>query len=131
MRTSWGGRNIDLALLSVYVEDFLKNNGFGVRKIVSSKECTVLETRKRPRSFHMDVTVKIIGDSNDFVIEFLAGERVRSSVRWSLLATAFGGGSFLLRALKSQEALQKLEKEFWVYNEETVNRLTGSALART
>lgn len=79
----------------------------------------------------MELTVKIIGDSNDFVVELLAGKRMRSSVRFGFLTTIFGGGNFLLQALKSQEALEKLEKEFWVYIEETITRLAGSALART
>lgn len=131
MQAAWVGKNVDLALLSVYVEDFLRTNGFRVRKDESPRKCIIFGTKKSPRGLSVDVTVNIVGDSNDFVVELLAGERMRSSIKLGFLTTVIGGGPFFLRALKSQEALEKLEKEFWPYIEETITRLTGSASSHT
>ena len=39
----------------------------------------------------------------------------------------FGGGYLVVRGLRAKEALEKLEREFWVYVEERVAQLAGSA----
>lgn len=131
MQVSWTGRNVNLALLSVYVEDFLKNKGFRMKKKESARKHTFFGEKKLSHSLLADVTVTILGDPNDFVVKFFAGERARSLVKLGFLTTTLGGGPLLLRALKSQEELKKLEKEFWVYIQEEVTRLTNSASSYT
>lgn len=131
MQRQWVGNNVDLALLSRYVEDFFRVKGFKTRKDESAGKCTILWAPPRVGSMRGAMTVTIMGDSNDFVIELIASERTRRYIRLGSLTTLFGGGYFLLRGVRLREALEKLEKEFWVYVEEKVAHLAGSAERRT
>lgn len=126
MRRRWSRKNVDLALLSALVEDFLSSKGFKTRKDTSGAGYTLLAKPLPVCDVREPVTVKVFGDSNDFEVEFLPRGKSRLSVRTGYVTTLFGGGGFFLRGLKSCEALEKMEKEFWLYVEETVSRLTGS-----
>lgn len=130
MQKRWIEKNIDLALLSKCVEQFLKGKGFKTRMDErSNKECKILATSASQGADHIhgSIEVLIIGNPNDFTINLIASESMYRSMKLGLLTTMFGGGNILLRSLESREILDKLEKEFWVYAEETVAHLTGSA----
>lgn len=127
MQRQWIGKNIDLALLSKYIEDFLKDNGFKTRKNELLREFKIFGTLRHSRNLRLEVTTRILGSSNDFVIEFLAGKPLRRSIMLGYITTMMGGGIFLLRDLKSKELLERIEREFWMYIEEAVTRLVGSA----
>jgi len=127
MQRQWVEKNVDLKLLSECIEDFFKDRGFKTRKDESAGKYTILWTSQRVRNMRDAMTASVFGDSNDFVVEIIASERTRGSIRVGMLTSAFGGGYLALRGLKAKEALEKLEKEFWVYIEEKVANLTGSA----
>lgn len=131
MQRQWVGKNVDLTLLSMYVEDFFKVRGFKTRKDESAGKYTILWAPPRVSNMRGAMTVTIMGDANDFVVELNASERTSRSIKLGLLTTMFGGGYFLLRGIRLREALEKLEKEFWVYAEEKVANLVGSAERRT
>lgn len=126
MRRQWMGKNVDLALLSERVEDFFRGKDFRTRKDESGDGYTISGTPHNARDVRGGITVRILGNSNDFVIELIAGERIRSSILLGFITTLIGGGSLLLRGLRSQETLEKLEREFWVYAEDSVVHLAGS-----
>jgi len=71
-----------------------------------------------------NVDIQIIGDPNDFVVEFSADRRARSAILFGYITTMIGGGNLLLRGLKSLEGLRRLEKEFWMHIEHCVEHLT-------
>ena len=127
MQRSWTGKNVDLALLGERIEVFLKDKGFKIRKDWSASEYTFSARPQRRVGILEHVIVRILGDSNDFLIDFSTSGRSRSAVKLGFITTMFGGGSLILRGLKSQEALEKLEKDFWLYMEESVTRLINSA----
>lgn len=126
MQKRWVGKDVDLILLRRSIEAFLEVNNLEIRKDDSADGCSVLGVQQRGVGPSIEVVVRISGDSNDFVVEFVGGERARRSLMWGFLTTMFGGGSFLLRGLKLKEGLEKLENEFWVHTEEAVTRLVGS-----
>jgi len=127
MQKQWVGKNVDLKLLSECVEVFFKDKGFKTTKDESAGKYTILWTSQRVRNMRDAMTASVFGDSNDFVVEIIASERTRGSIRLGMLTTAFGGGYLVLRGLKAKEALEKLEKEFWIHIEGKVADLTGSA----
>lgn len=129
LRRQWVGKNVDLVLLDECIGNFFKQKGFKVRRDRSAREYTILAVPLPQRSsdLRIPITVKILGRSNDFVIELIAREKEDSSIRLGFLTTLIGGGGLLLRGLKSREALERLEKEFWVFAEDIVARLAGSA----
>ncbi|MFQ5999580.1 MAG: hypothetical protein ACE5J6_02255 [Candidatus Bathyarchaeia archaeon] len=126
MRRQWVGKNVDLALLSERLEDFFKSRGFKTRKDELADGYTISVASQNGRYMRGDIDVRIVGNSNDFVIEFFAGERARSSMMLGFITTILGGGSLILRGLRSQEALEKLEREFWVCAEDSVVHLASS-----
>lgn len=127
MRKQWVGKNVDLALLSGCFEKFLEGKGYKIKRDVLSCGYEILGAPKRFRDLGGGIVVRILGDSNDFVVELMASQRTSDSIMWGYITTIFGGGSFFLRGLKSKEALERLESEFWIYAEETVGNLVGSA----
>ena len=126
MRGHWVGKNVDLALLSRRVEVFFRDKGFNTRINESAGEYQILVMSQHANGIREDVDVKISGSPNNFMIDLFVGERARSSIRLGFLTTMFGGGSLVLRGLKSNEALKKLEEEFWMYIEDSVGYLTNS-----
>ena len=127
MQKQWVGKNVDLKLLSECIEDFFEDKGFKTRKDESAGKYTILWTSQRARDMRHSMTASVFGDPNDFVVEIIASERTRGSIRLGMLTAGFGGGYFALRGLRAKEAIEKLEREFWVYIEEKVANLTGSA----
>lgn len=151
MQKRWNGKNVDLDMLSEGIEEFFRDRGFATKRFESEGERIVYwapqQTTKEmkeqmtaktigtvfgspqypPPDLKGPITVKIVGDSNDFVIELIASELTRSSIRLGMLTKIIGGGYFLLRGLRLREALEKLETEFWVYVEDKVTHLAGSA----
>lgn len=121
----WVGKNVDLKLLSECAGDFFKDKGFKIRIDGSDSEYKILLGFQHALEGHENVDIRILGNPNDFVVEFSADRRARSAILFGYVTTLFGGGSLLLRGLKSLEGLKKLEKEFWVHIENCVERLTN------
>lgn len=126
MQRQWIGKNVDLKLLSECIEDFFEDKGFKTRIDESAGKYTILWAPQRARNMRGAMSASILGDSNDFIVEIVASERTRGSIRLGMLTAAFGGGYLALRGLKAKEVLEKIEKEFWVYIEEKVAHLTRS-----
>lgn len=129
MQVQWIGKNVDLALLSEQIEEFFKRKSFVIRRDKRADECRLLAIppKHSPHDLHESISLKILGNPNDFVVEFGGSEQSHSRIMLGFLSTMIGGGGFLLRDLKSKEILEKLEKEFWAYMEHTVTQLIDSA----
>lgn len=126
MRRKWVGKNVDLALLKRYVEDFFRNRGFKTKVDESTGECKILVMQQQARNRLEEVYIRILGTSKDFAIELSADDRMRSAVWLGYMTSMIGGGRLLLRGLKSREAMERSEKEFWAYVEDIVGRLASS-----
>jgi len=128
MQKRWTGKNVDLDLLSEYIEEFFTDKGLKAKTTVSQGKRTILWVPQNVRwPANKAMTVNIVGDSNDFTIELTATEQTLRSIKLGLLMKPLGGGYFALRGLRLREALEKIEREFWVYVEDKVAHLTGSA----
>jgi len=128
MQKRWRGKNVNLNELSDRVEDFFKEKGFLTKRVESAEEHTILWAPQRvAKNVEQAMRTRVIGDSNDFVIELVASELTNRSIRLGMLTKPFGGGYFLLKSLRLREALEKIENEFWAYTEEKVASLAGSA----
>jgi hypothetical protein len=131
LKDQWVGNNIDLSKLSQGIEHFFKEIDFVVRM------------EQTPKGYKFDVastglgitqlrfTVRILGQPSDFTIEFIP--RYRTGGRFSpgmvigQIMSMFGGGVLLLRDVKLQESLDKLEQQFWEHMDKQVAELTNSA----
>jgi len=107
----WIGSNVDLALLGERLVRFFEGNQFD----------TVLEQSPRRFSIYASnpefrLRVNVVGEPNDFKVEFIPSKKAQGFSLTMLLGyvtTLFGGGTFMLRDIKLQEAVNRLEQVFW------------------
>lgn len=126
MNSHYVDKEINLALLSKWVENFFVRKGFRTRREVVAKE---YRTVARPMHVHEIIgvtTVSISGDPKDFTVKFFSGSRSDAYVKFGRLTSLFGGGILFLRGLKSQENEEKLERSFWIYIEGLMNSFLKS-----
>jgi hypothetical protein len=126
MKRRWVGNCVNLSALAESIVRFFEENLFGVSCIKSENYRIVV----RPKQFHgiVDkIEILVEGQPNDFSVTFDAGFRSRAFVKYGAFLSFFGGGFFLLKGLKSQEELEKLERKFWLFVSEEISRLTNSA----
>ena len=122
----WTGKDANLRLLTERIERFFNNNGFKTRRNTLPKGYEISIASHHIRDFKAAIKVKILGVPHDFIVEFSVGTPSRFFTMLRLSTIPFGGGIFVLRGLKLQEALERLEKDFWIYVAETVTYLTGT-----
>lgn len=121
----WVKKNVNLNLLSENVESFFKGKRFETKKGTLPEGYRISIVPQHVRDMKDGVNITILGDSNDFTIELSIGELSHSSTMLGLSTILFGGGIFVLRGLKLQETLERLETEFWVYVEETIANMAS------
>lgn len=129
MEKRYVGTHVNLHFLVKNLTGFFKNLGFETTEERSDKGCKIVVIPSHEHDVRDRVRIYMVGNPDNFSIKFVAGARSRSLVKWGRLTTLFGGGAFLLKGLKSKEALEKLEKKFWVYVNEKIDHLTNSAEA--
>lgn len=124
MLKHWVNRNVDLDLLSGYIERFLEDRGFKTMKSGVSGECTIQGITRPSGGLVVKVVVRVLGAPNDFSVEFGGdeGKHTRLGNVFGSILTLFGGGFLLSQSLKRQEKLDKLERKFSIFVEEMVDR---------
>lgn len=127
MNMPYKGRNVDLSLLSRWIERFFKKREFRVTKEIEEETFRIVA---RPTYVHEivdTITVSVSGNPNDFVVKLYIGTRSEVLMKIGQLASLFGLGVLFLRGVKSDEAGETLQREFWVFVEEKIDFLTNSA----
>jgi hypothetical protein len=127
MEVQWKNRNIQLSMLSDFICQFFTDRGFAISSNDSGGKYLVVA---RPKRFHQiaeNIRVSVTGKPHDFTVEFAAGAHSRLLVMFGTLTSFMGGGSFGLKGLKSREALEKLEPEFWTCLTENICQLEDSS----
>lgn len=123
MEDRFVGKNVDLRLLTERLKLFFLKGNFTVveREVVEGWE---IVASPPPRETIVDrITVSITGNGEDFEVKFTTGSHSRIYKWVGQLTTLFGGGSLFSRGFESESALEKLERNFWVCVDETVDSL--------
>ena len=131
MNRPYKGRNVDLSLLSQWIERFFRKKEFKVTKETEEETFRIVA---RPTYVHEivdTITVFVSGNSDDFKVKLYIGTRSEALIRVGQLASLFGLGVLLLRGIKSDEAEESLQREFWVFVEEKIDFLSNSAGSET
>jgi hypothetical protein len=114
MKRKWTSWSIDLDELAEGIQQFFENRLFVVRK---EKKTGKIKIQAFPKQgIHKileQIVIFIDGKPEDFEICFQAGAYSHSVTRLGYLTTLLGGGAVFLRGVKSEEELEKLEREFW------------------
>ena len=127
MRKNWVGKSVDLAFLNNQIESFFRDRGLKTRKEQSGDKYSVLWSPPVAVQAGRAFKIEMQGTSDDFWIDFPDDEPARRSILSGFATTLFGGGTLILRGLRLREFLEKTEREFWPYVEDSVSKLTDSA----
>jgi hypothetical protein len=120
LQDQYKGKNIDLLVLSEKIARFFSEKELTVTKQEKEEKHIIVATPKPFHGITDKIEVDIYGNSNDFSVKFVSGSRSNDLVRYGRWASLITGGYFLLKGLRSQEELEKLERRFWIYVDETV-----------
>ena len=120
----WTAKDADFDLLTKKIESFFKSKGFETKRYEVPNGTKISAVPKNVRDVKSGIKVTVLGVPQDFVVELSVDETSRFSTMLGLSTTLFGGGTLVLRGLKSQEALERLEREFWVHLEKTIPYIT-------
>jgi hypothetical protein len=127
MEDRWTNKNIDLSMIANRLVQFFEERKFASLQESSEREYHITVMPSQYYDIVEEIHVYISGQPNDFTVKFVSGSQSRTLVRHGILTTFFGGGRLTLKGLKSQEALEKLEKEFWIYLDKVIWSLDKSA----
>jgi len=127
MRKNWAGKNVDLASLNNQIESFFRERGLKTKKEQSEGTYSVLWSPPVAVQAGRVFKIEMQGTSEDFWIDFPDDEPARRSILSGFATTLFGGGTLILRGLRLREFLEKTEREFWPYVEDSVSKLTDSS----
>jgi len=121
----WTAKDANLDLLTEKIESFFKSKGFKTKKNALPNGTRIATAPKHVRDVKAGIQVAILEGPHELMVELSVGETSRFSTMLGLSTILFGGGTLVLRGLRLQEAMERLEKEFWVYVEETIPYITG------
>jgi len=123
MRDQWIEKNIDLSALSKEVEHFFVENQFETKLEETPRGYKIMALSERILDVQLRIEVEILGQPNNFSIEYTTNEGKKGFLSTSLgkyLAWALGGGILVLKDEKVKEALEKFEETFWSYVDEKI-----------
>lgn len=128
MQTRWEGRNVNLELLAERIGEFFRERRFEAIRGKASTGFEILAENSHLFEMQGYVDVIIQGKPDDFAVTFeLCGKKKRPFDSSPFLWRMFGGGYFILKDLKSEEAWLKLQQEFKPYLENAVLQLVNTA----
>lgn len=122
MEYRWIGKNVDLNLLANGIQNFLKSNGLkDVSKSSLNGNGYVISGILYVDDLRERVIVKVLGSPDDFSVIFQGfNESTSQNILFSLLASFFGGGVFIVRKMKLRDLLERFERDFWVFVEKAI-----------
>jgi len=107
----WTGANVDLSQLTERLVRFFEGNQFDTKLEQNPSRSVIYALGEQ-----FGVKVNVRGEPNDFKVEFIPSTKTQGFSITMLLGyvtSLFGGGTFMLRDIKLQEAINRLEKVFW------------------
>lgn len=113
MQKSWKDLNVNLSNLLQKIIQFFESNKFNnVTALKTETGYEVIAGDSNRYKMQNDVSVTIEGKPDDFTVDLTSSKEQRTSTLPLILTSMFGGGYFLLKNFRSDEAMQKLERDF-------------------
>ncbi|MEM2912060.1 MAG: hypothetical protein QXM52_03130 [Candidatus Bathyarchaeia archaeon] len=116
----WENVDVNLDELISQIENFFHEKGLQTRKRCFEDKRTIFLSRKGKTE---NAFVEVVGDSRKFAVSFTLDEKAYSHEKLSSVFAPFFGGGFFLKALKSKEFFEKLERDFWLHLSQIVEKL--------
>jgi hypothetical protein len=113
MQKNWKGLNVNLSDLLQKIIQFFESKEFkNVTALKTETGYEVIAGDSKRYKMQNDVSVKIEGRQDDFTVGLTSSKEQKTSTLPLMLISMFGGGYFLLKNFRSDEAMQKLERDF-------------------
>jgi len=113
LQKSFEGK-INLGTLTKHVIQFFESRKFEeITAVQSNIGYQVIASDSKMYRFRGDLKVDVREEGDVFSVSFELSKKTKRVEFPMTLLTMFGGGYFLLKDLKSDEAWRKIEKEFW------------------
>ena len=113
MQRNWRDMNVNLSKLVQKIIQFFELNEFSnVTALQTEKGYQVIAGDSKRYKMESDVSVTIEGKPDDFTINLTSLKVEKKSSLPLILTQMFGGGYFLLKNFRSEETLQKLDRDF-------------------
>ena len=108
----WASLEVDLSRLVEQVVRFFESNGFNeITAFKTEAGYEVVAEDSKRYKVESGVSVVVEGSPNDFTVS-LTSRAEKKPLPPLFLTTMLGGGYFLLKRFKSEEAMRKLERDF-------------------
>jgi len=131
MEDQWINKDVDLSVLRNRLVQFFEKRNFVISQEKSEEKYHIVVLPSRFHDILEEIHVHVSGQPDHFRVKFDAGSRSSELVRLGILTNVFGGGRLTLKGLKSHEALERLEREFWTYLDEVIWNLANPAVDST
>lgn len=121
MEYRWQNRNLSVKDIVAKAEQFLKDRGFTISRNESENSVKVAGVRRREKYDPRLVEIVISESPNELSINFEVGDHMKPLLQLSSIISFWGGGSAVLKELKTSEYYRKIEDEFWREMEQIVS----------
>ena len=120
----WLKKSYDLNCLADAVEFFFREKGFKITKHQEEAGKILITVYPKPGTDILGRIKVILSSSSDQLsIEFTYSSLSRVLRLFGTLASYFGMGYLVLKGLKSEEEIERIEKEFWIYISRIIHAL--------
>ena len=94
-------------------QKFLRNRGFITSREEGESSVRLVGARRKEKYDVRLVEIIISQSQEELSIKFEAGDRMRQILKFSSVFSLWGGGSIILKELKTAEQYDRIEEEFW------------------
>lgn len=113
VQATWRNLNVNLLSLVQKIISFFESEEFNnVTAFETERGYEIIVGDSKRYKMGNDVSVTIEGKPDEFTINLTSTKKEKGPSIPLMLAQMIGAGYFALKELKSEEAMQKLEKEF-------------------
>ena len=113
MHRNWKDLNVNLSDLVQKTIQFFESNEFSnVTALKTETGYQVIAGDSKRYKMENDVSVTVEGKPDDFTVSLASCREEKKHGLPLILTSMFGGGYFLLKNFRSEEAMQKLERDF-------------------
>jgi hypothetical protein len=113
VQRNWKDFNVNLSSLVQKIIEFFESKEFNnVTALETETGYQVIAGDSKHYKMENDVSATIEGKPNDFTVSLTSCKEEKRFALPLILTQMFGGGYFLLKNFRSEEAMQKLERDF-------------------
>lgn len=127
MEEHWKDENVSLDVLSEQIIKFFEDKGFTTYIKKSYGDHHIIAKPMLHLNLIENIHIFLQGQPNDFVVRFVAGSHSHKLWLYGLFTSLVGGGFFALKSLKSEETIEKLEREFRTFLTAKIRQLENTA----